>query len=103
MGSAVVEISVVPIGTHTASLSDEVARAVKVLKDAGVKYEVTGMCTVLEGEISTIMPLVEKMHDATFNDEVKRVVTTVKIDERKDKASSSEEKVRSVEEKLMRV
>lgn len=103
MKNAIVEVSVVPIGTCTTSLSNDVARAVKVLKDSGVDYEVTGMCTVIEGEISKIMPLVEKMHDATFGDDVKRVVTTIKIDERRDKESSSEAKVRSVEEKLVSV
>jgi len=40
------------------------------------------------------------MHSATFSHGIKRVVTTVKIDEREDKVSSMEEKVKQVKEKL---
>jgi len=40
------------------------------------------------------------MHEAVLDCGVKRVVTTIKIDERRDKASSISSKVEAVKEKI---
>lgn len=55
----------------------------------------------MKGE-SRILPVVRKMHEAVLDCGVKRMVTTVKIDERRDKASSISSKVESVKERLSR-
>ena len=48
---AIAEISVVPLGTKTPSVSRYVARAIKVLeKQKEVKYEITAMGTIIEGD-----------------------------------------------------
>ena len=46
---AVAEISVVPVGTASASISHYVARAFKIVKESGLKYELSSMATNLEG------------------------------------------------------
>jgi len=98
---AVVEVSVVPIGTGAASLSRYVAGCVRILKDApGIRYQLTAMGTIIEGELAAIIPLVLKMHDQPFAAGVDRVVTTVKIDDRRDKPLTMAGKVAAVEEKL---
>lgn len=98
---AVVEVSVVPIGTGTASLSRYVAGCVRILQNApGIKYQLTSMGTIIEGELATILPLVLKMHEHPFTVGVDRVVTTVKIDDRRDKPLTMAGKVAAVEEKL---
>ncbi|MBT4511928.1 MAG: MTH1187 family thiamine-binding protein [Chloroflexi bacterium] len=86
---AVVEISVVPLGTKSPSVSKHVARVIRVLQEASeVKYELTSMGTIIEGDLDIIMAVVRKMHESAFTDEVVRVVTTIKIDDRRDKPLS---------------
>ncbi len=98
---ALVEISVIPLGTKTTSLSRYVAQAVGVLQDeANIKYELTAMGTIIEGDLEHLLTLVRKMHEAVFEDGVTRIVTTIKIDDRRDKTSSMSSKVESLKREL---
>jgi len=98
---AIAEVSVVPLGTKTASVSQYVARAVKVLEqEKGIRYELTAMGTIIEGDLGRILAVVKTMHEATFAEGVARVLTTVKIDDRRDKAQSVKRKVASLKKKL---
>jgi uncharacterized protein (TIGR00106 family) len=99
---AVMEINVVPIGTKNPSLSQYVACAIEVLKkESDIKYQLTAMGTIVESNsIEKLLSVAGKMHSIVFGDEVKRVVTTIKLDERKDKTLTIDGKVKSVEEKL---
>ena len=98
---AIAEISVVPLGTKTPSVSRYVARAVRVLeREKDIKYELTAMGTVIEGDLDKILAVVKKMHEETFGDGVARVLTTIKIDDRRDKPQSMKAKVNSLKKKL---
>jgi len=97
----IAEVSVVPLGTKTTSVSQYVARAVKVLEqEKDIKYEMTAMGTIIEGDLDKILAAVKKMHEGTFREGVARVVTTIKIDDRRDKAQGMKEKVDSLKKKL---
>ena len=98
---AIAEVSVVPLGTKTPSVSQYVARAIKVLeREKDIKYELTAMGTVIEGDLNKILAVVKKMHEETFGEGVARVLTTVKIDDRRDKSQSMKEKLDSLKNKL---
>ena len=98
---AIAEISVVPLGTKTPSVSQYVALAVKVLeKEKGIRYEMTAMGTIMEGDLDRILALVKKMHESTFVEGVARVLTIFKIDERRDRAQDMKAKVDSLKKKL---
>jgi uncharacterized protein (TIGR00106 family) len=98
---AIAEISIVPLGTKTPSVSQYVARAVKVLRqEKGIKYEMTAMGTIVEGDLARILAVVKKMHEETFGEGVARVITMVEIDDRRDKAQDMKEKVESLKMKL---
>lgn len=99
---SVMEISVVPIGTKNPSLSRYVAGAIEVLRrEPDIKYQLTPMGTVVESNSTEkLLSVAGKMHACVFSNEVKRVVTVIKLDERKDKNLTMEGKVKSVEEKL---
>jgi uncharacterized protein YqgV (UPF0045/DUF77 family) len=59
------------------------------------------MGTIVESNsIEKLLTVAGKMHSIVFGDEVKRVVTTIKLDERKDKELTMDGKVKSVEGKL---
>jgi len=96
----IMEINIIPLGTETPSVSKYIAQAVKVLKEKGTKYELTSMGTIVEGELDDLLKLAKKMHLATFTQGIKRVVTTIKIDDRRDKPSTVKEKIQRVKEKL---
>ncbi len=98
---AIAEISVVPLGTETPSVSKYVARAVKILKqEKDVKYEITPMGTIIEGDLDKILAVVRKMHEGTFGEGVARVLTTVKIDDRRDRSQDMKEKLNSLRREL---
>ena len=97
---AMVEVSIIPVGVPNTSLSEYVANALKVLKDSGLKYDLTSMGTIIEGELDRILSIIREMHETPFKKGVMRVVTTVKIDDRRDKPATSKIKVESVLTKM---
>lgn len=97
---AVVEISVVPIGVESTSLSSYVARAVQVIRESSLHYELTAMGTILSGDLDEMWKVLRRVHESCFAPGVVRVLTTIRIDDRRDKQGSAEQKVRSVREKL---
>ena len=97
---AVVEVSVVQLGLSTTSLSDQVAAVLKPLKDSGLRYTLTAMGTIIEGDLEDVMRCILKMHETPYSTGAARVYTTVKIDDRRYKQITIEGKVRSVMEKV---
>ena len=98
---AIIDISVVPVGTPTPSVSQYVAGAIRVLRDEpDIKYELTAMGTIVEGDLERLLALAGRMHRSAFEAGVKRVVTTVKIDERQDKPLTINGKVNAVRRRL---
>lgn len=98
---AIIEVSTVPLGTGTPSLSQYVARAVEVLQgEEDIKYELTSMGTIIEGDLDRLLALVRRMHEVVFDTGVTRVLTVIKIDDRRDKASSMSSKVKAVRKEL---
>jgi len=98
---AIAEVSIIPLGTKTPSLSRHIARAIKSLQsEIGLKYEVTAMGTIMEGDLDRILAVVKRMHEQTFSEDVQRVVTVIKIDDRRDKPSSITSKIISLTKEL---
>lgn len=98
---AVCSISVVPVGTGSTSVSTYVARCHEILKGAGgVKYQLTPMATILEGDLERLLEVALELHRVPFDEGARRVLTTVVIDDRTDKPLSMKGKIESVEEKL---
>jgi len=98
---AIVEVSVVPVGTATPSVSQYVAAAVRVLQQQGeIEYETTAMGTILDGDLDKILAVVRVMHEVPFGAGISRVLTTIRIDDRRDKAQGMKDKVASVTKRL---
>ena len=93
----IVELTVVPLGTASPSVSRYVAACLEPLKNAkDVRYQITPMGTVVEGPLERVMELAIKMHEVPFTKGAQRVVTTIKIDDRRDRMPSMEDKVAAV-------
>lgn len=94
---AIVEVNVVPMGTPSPSISSYITECHELVKkETGIKHQVTPMATILEGDLDRVMDVVKKMHKVPFGEGVQRVVTSITIDERKDKPSSMEARVGAV-------
>ena len=95
------ELTIIPIGTSGTSLSKYIAAAVAALDSTGIKYELTGMGTLLESnDLEKIFIAIKSAHEAVFSVGAKRVATNIKIDERRDLDRTIEDKISSVKSKL---
>ena len=100
---AIVEVSIVPIGTESSSLSGYVAGVLRILsKEEDLKHQLTPMGTIIEGDLMRILEVIKEMHDSVFCEDIRRVVTIIKIDDRRDKNATMEQKLNSVDKKLKR-
>ncbi len=99
---AVIDVSIIPVGTPTPSLSSYIAQAVKVLQtEKGIKYELTALGTYIEGDLDQLLTVVSRMHKAVLDAGAVRVVTSLRIDERRDKpAWGLADRVASLKSKL---
>lgn len=97
---AIVAVNMVPLGMGS-SVSKYVAAAEKVIVDRpGIKRQVGPMFTTLEGDLDEIMQAIREMQEAVFAAGVDRVVTTIKIDDRRDKDATMDTKLASLNAKL---
>ena len=97
----IAEVSIIPLGTKVPSVSEHLARAFRALQgEKNIKYELTSMGTIIEGDLGEILRVVRNMHESIFDGEVMRVVTTIKIDDRRDKTVSMRGKIESLLKKL---
>jgi uncharacterized protein (TIGR00106 family) len=94
----IVEFSILPVGVGT-SVSEHVAKALDIVDNSGLKYQFTPMGTILEGEYKAVIRTIRRCHLAVLED-CERVITTIKIDDRKQAAGEIEKKVASVETRL---
>ena len=60
------------------------------------------MGTIIEGDLDIVMTSIRQMHESLFDRDVQRVVTTVVIDDRRDKRLTMDYKVESVLQKIER-
>lgn len=93
----IAQLSVFPVGTPTTSLSKFVKQGVKVIKDSGYTYEVGGMSTAVEvPDMDSLFELVKKVHAAHVAEGAQRVLIDLKVDDRRDKKASIQQKRNSV-------
>ena len=94
---AMMEISVIPLGTGKTSVSPYVAEIFKYLQEQkGVHFELNGMGTIVTGKAGQLLKLAAAIHKIPFSKGAKRVYTVIKLDERKDKNQRPIDKVDSV-------
>ena len=79
------QVSIAPVGKG-ASLSKYIRITLDVFKKNDVKYITNDMATVLEtNDLETLFKVVEQAHKAVIDSGAKRVITELKIDDRRDK------------------
>ncbi|HLB71186.1 MAG: MTH1187 family thiamine-binding protein [Candidatus Methanoperedens sp.] len=95
------QLEIVPLGTGSTSMSAHISEVVKAIEKSGVKYQLTPMGTVMEvSSIDEAFNAAKAAHEALVNKGIKRIVTHLTIDDRRDYPKGMMEKVESVKRKL---
>ncbi|HIP99057.1 TPA: MTH1187 family thiamine-binding protein [Candidatus Bipolaricaulota bacterium] len=97
----VCEFSLVPLGAGE-SISAQVARCVKIVRESGLPHLLTPMGTILEGEWDQVFSVIKRCRDELRRD-FNRVLISIRVDDREAPPGRLQGKVRSVEEKLVRM
>lgn len=99
---ATADLTVIALGRPDASASEYIAEIQRRLADQDrVRYRMHAMGTSLEGTTADILTLVGELHAVPFEQDVPRVYTVLKLDERRDRPDQTlDDKVRSVERRL---
>lgn len=96
--SAMGFVSITPLGDGE-SVSRYVSRAVRVIKESGLDWQLTPMGTIVEGEkLEDVLTVINKAAETLS--ECNRLSISIKIDYRRDRTGGLEKKVKSVMEKL---
>jgi uncharacterized protein (TIGR00106 family) len=90
----IVEFSVWPMVGP--SVSQHVAKVVKLVDESGLNYKLNAMGTVVEGDWDEVMGLIKKCHQLLAG-ETERVITNISIDDRKGRSLRITGKVESIE------
>jgi uncharacterized protein (TIGR00106 family) len=92
--------SIIPLGGGE-SVSKYVAKVIDVVDKSGLRYQLTSMGTLVEGNWEEVMGIIKKCHNTTRK-LVPRVYTVIAIDDRKGAKGRLTGKVKSVERILKR-
>jgi uncharacterized protein (TIGR00106 family) len=94
---ATADLTVIALGRPDASASAYIAAIQRKLAQQNrVRYMMHAMGTSLEGTTPDILAVVAELHAVPFDLGIPRVYTVLKLDERRDKAQTLEDKVASV-------
>ncbi len=98
---ATADLTVIALGRPDLSASPYIAEIQRRLAAQDrVGYVMHAMGTSLEGPAADVLALVGELHAVPFELGVPRVYTVLKLDERRDREQTLEDKVASVEARL---
>jgi uncharacterized protein (TIGR00106 family) len=98
---ATADLTVIALGRPDASASEYIAEIQRRLAAQDrVKYVMHAMGTSLEGTTEDILAVVGQLHAVPFEMGIPRVYTVLKLDERRDREQTLEDKVQSVRRRL---
>lgn len=92
----IAQLSIAPVGKEV-SVSKYVKLVIETLKKENVKFETNAMATVIETEdLKTLFDVVQKAHNAVVASGAERVITELKIDDRRDKDATIKSKINAL-------
>ncbi|MFO3701298.1 MTH1187 family thiamine-binding protein [Staphylococcus felis] len=101
---AIVDVVVIPVGTDGPSVSQyiaEIQTKLESFKQEGkIDYQLTPMNTLIEGDLTDLLEVIQVIHELPFNKGLDRVCTNIRIDDRRDKSRKMNDKLKSVEKHL---
>jgi uncharacterized protein (TIGR00106 family) len=92
------QISVIPLGS-VASYSSFVADFQKALTASNLSFTLNDMATIVEGDIAELLAIAAIIHEIPYSKGIRRVLTSISIDDRRDKAVHLGDKVKAVKKR----
>lgn len=87
MSNSLVSIQIIPKTKDGEDVIPYVDAAIEIIEKSGVKYEVHPLETTLEGELSQLFSIIEKMNDKMVELGCSSIISQVKIFYKPDGAS----------------
>ena len=98
---ATADLTLIGLGRSDPSAGEYIAEIQRRLAGQNrVRYRLHAMGTSLQGSTEDILAVVGELHRVPFELGLPRVYSVLKLDERRDKEQTLDDKVRSVEERL---
>ncbi len=96
------DLCIIPMGIEESGVGNYVAKAVQIIEESGLNYQITAMGTQIEADdLKTLYEVCGKVQESIFEMGVPRVYTVLKIDDRRDRENRTlEEKVKSVKDRI---
>ena len=94
------DFCLIPLGTPTASVSEQIAEVQRFLKTTGIKYSMHSAGTTLEGSWDECMRVIGQCHQMLHGKGVVRIQSDIRVGSRTDKKQTTEDKVAAVEKLL---
>ncbi len=79
---AIAEFSVLPVVPEE-QVNEIVEKAIQVVIDSGLKYEVEANSTTVEGDLEQLLDVIKRAHIVAREQGSGRVITIIKIDDKK--------------------
>lgn len=79
MKDTIMSIQIIPSVNPSKNKYDFVDAAIKVIEEAGIKYEVHPLETTMEGELQDLLQVIQKMNDKLVNMGAESIISQVKI------------------------
>ncbi len=98
---AVMEISIIPMGTTTPSVSEFIADVQTFLVENNCTFELNDMGTVIYGPLENLFQVAQGIHGLPFRKGAQRVVTHITIDDWQERERHPGDKKNSVWNILM--
>ena len=95
-----IDLCVVPLGVGI-SVSKYIAECEKILNDAGLETNLHAYGTNVAGDWDDVFTAVRQCHERVHDLGAPRITTTIKVGTRTDRLQTIEEKIVSVQQKLL--
>lgn len=79
MANALISVQIIPKTKNGENVIPYVDEAIAIIEQSGVKYEVHPLETTMEGELSELLSIIEKMNEKMIELGSPNVITQVKI------------------------
>jgi uncharacterized protein (TIGR00106 family) len=79
MGNALLSIQIIPKTKGGEDVIPYVDKAIAIIEQSGVKYQVNPLETTMEGDLTELFAIVEKMNEAMIENGSRNVISQIKV------------------------
>lgn len=97
------DVCLIPIGTGTASVSDEVTTITKLARESHLDTTLHSAGTTIAGPWNEVMDLIGRFHEVLHEKGVVRIQSDIRVGSRTDKSQKPQDKIDVVEAKLKKL